>query len=157
PVARVLSPLTQSISRMVATTRRGLAVAPDEAGGEANEAANADIDTAAEEGLIPGEERPVLPSIVDFGHTLGRKVVAPRPDVLAVRESATVGDVRALFREQEYSRFPVFKDSLDNITGFVFVKDLLTLTTDDDGLPVAGLLRPAVFVPETKRVPELLK
>src|SRR5205814_9335305 len=47
--------------------------------------------------------------------------------------------------------------SLDNITGFVFVKDLVTLSSNDDSLPIAGLLRPAVFVPETKRVPELLK
>ena len=63
----------------------------------------------------------------------------------------------ALFREQEYSRFPVYKDSLDHITGFIFVKDLVTLNTVDDGLPIAGLLRTAVVVPETKRVPELLK
>src|SRR5204862_1205328 len=46
---------------------------------------------------------------------------------------------------------------LDNITGFVFVKDLVTLSSNDDNLPITGLLRPAVFVPETKRVPELLK
>jgi CBS domain containing-hemolysin-like protein len=65
--------------------------------------------------------------------------------------------VRALFREQEYSRFPVFKESLDNIAGFVFVKDLVTLDSADEARPIAGLLRPAVFVPETKRVPELLK
>ena len=83
--------------------------------------------------------------------------MTPRPDIVAIRESATVGDVRALFKEQEYSRFPAYKDSLDNITGFVFVKDLVTLSSNDDSLPIAGLLRPAVFVPETKRVPELLK
>jgi putative hemolysin len=65
--------------------------------------------------------------------------------------------VRALFREQEYSRFPVYKESLDNIAGFIFVKDLVTLSSDDDARPIVGLLRPAVFVPETKRVPELLK
>jgi CBS domain containing-hemolysin-like protein len=62
-----------------------------------------------------------------------------------------------LFLEQEYSRFPVYKDSLDNIAGFVFVKDLVVLSTADDARPVTTLLRPAVVVPETKRVPELLK
>src|SRR5262245_26404084 len=83
--------------------------------------------------------------------------MTPRPDIVAVRDGATVGDVRALFREQEYSRFPVFKDSLDNIAGFIFVKDLVALSSVDDARPIVGLLRPAVFVPETKRVPELLK
>ena len=86
------------------------------------------ISTAAEqEGLIEGEERRLLQSIVDFGDTLVREVMTPRPDIVAIREHATIGDLRALFREQEYSRFPVFKDSLDNIAGFVFVKDLVAL------------------------------
>src|SRR5205085_5681095 len=61
------------------------------------------------------------------------------------------------FREQEYSRFPVYKDSLDNIAGFVFVKDLVPIGSDEDIRPVRTLLRPAVVVPETKRVPVLLK
>ena len=158
PVARVLQPMTRWIARAVRTTARvPAAAAPDEAAEEANEATKAYIDTAEQEGLIEGEERRLLQSIVDFGDTLVREVMTPRPDIVAIRDGATVGDVRALFREQEYSRFPVFKESLDNITGFVFVKDLVTLDSADEARPIAGLLRPAVFVPETKRVPELLK
>jgi putative hemolysin len=140
------------------TNRVGPSALPDEAAAEeANEAAKAYIDTAEQTGLIEGGERRLLRSIVDFGDTLVREVMTPRPDIVAVREDATVGDVRALFREQEYSRFPVYKESLDNIAGFVFVKDLVTLNSADDARPIAGLLRPAVFVPETKRVPELLE
>ena len=158
PLARTLGPMTRWIARSVPTMRRGgPPPTADEAAEEANEAAKAYIDTAQEEGLIEGEERRLLQSIVDFGDALVREVMTPRPDVVAIRDSATVGDVRALFREQEYSRFPVYKDSLDNIAGFVFVKDLVVLSTADDERPVATLLRPAVFVPETKRVPELLK
>jgi magnesium and cobalt exporter, CNNM family len=158
PVVRILSPMTRWIARTVATTRRGIpAGTPDEAVDEANEAAKAYIDTAAEEGIIEGEERRLLQSIVDFGDTLVREVMTPRPDIVAIREAARVGDVRALFKEQEYSRFPVYGEGLDHIAGFVFVKDLVTLSSDDDARPIAGLLRPAVFVPETKRVPELLK
>jgi putative hemolysin len=158
PVVRILSPMTRWIARTVATTRRGTpAATPDEAVDAANETAKAYIDTAADEGIIQGEERRLLQSIVDFGDTLVREVMTPRPDIVAIRDSATVGDVRAQFKEQEYSRFPAYKDSLDNITGFVFVKDLVTLSSNDDSLPIAGLLRPAVFVPESKRVPELLK
>jgi magnesium and cobalt exporter, CNNM family len=158
PIVRILSPMTRWIARTVTTTRRGMPLAtPDEAVDAANETAKAYIDTAAEEGIIQGEERRLLQSIVDFGDTLVREVMTPRPDIVAIRDSATVGDVRAQFKEQEYSRFPAYKDSLDNITGFVFVKDLVTLSSNDDSLPIAGLLRPAVFVPESKRVPELLK
>ena len=157
PIARALGPITRWIARRVPGTRRGPQPTPDEAAEEANEAAKAYIDTAEQEGLIKSEERRLLQSIVDFGDTLVREVMTPRPDIVAIRDTSTVGDVRALFREQEYSRFPVYKDSLDNIAGFIFVKDLLTLNSNDDGRPITGLLRPAVVVPETKRVPELLK
>ena len=83
--------------------------------------------------------------------------MTPRPDIVAIRDTATIGDLRALFREQEYPRFPVFKESLDNIAGFVFVKDLVLLDVADNARPITSLLRPALVVPETKRVPELLK
>ena len=129
PIARVARPDDAlDRARRSPTTRRGApAATPDEAADEANEAAKAYIDTAEQEGIIEGEERRLLQSIVDFGDTLVREVMTPRPDIVAIRDDATVGDVRALFREQEYSRFPVYKDSLDNIAGFVFVKDLVVL------------------------------
>jgi len=158
PFGRVLGPMTRWIANHVATTRRGgPPPTADEAAEDANEAAKAYIDTAEQEGLIEGEERRLLQSIVDFGDTLVREVMTPRPDIVAIRDDATVRDLVALFREQEYSRFPVYKESLDNIAGFIFVKDLLTLDPSGDARPITGLLRPAVVVPETKRVPELLK
>src|SRR5205807_1091539 len=132
-------------------------VQPDESAEEANEVAKAYIDTAAQEGIIEGEERRLLQSIVDFGDTLVREVMTPRPDIVAIRDTATIGDLRALFLEQEYSRFPVYRDNLDNIAGFVFIKDLVLLGETEDYRSLAPLVRPAVFVPETKRVPELLK
>jgi putative hemolysin len=157
PVGRALGPLTGWIARSVASAKRSTATA-DEAAEEANEAAKAYIHTAEEEGLIEGEERRLLQSIVDFGDTLVREVMTPRPDIVAIRETATVGELGALFREQEYSRFPVYKDSLDNIAGFIFIKDLVALgPAGNDQSPIGPLVRPAVVVPETKRVPELLK
>jgi CBS domain containing-hemolysin-like protein len=157
PIGKTLGPVTGWIARAVMSRRvPSQPVTPDEAADEANEAAKAYIETAEQEGLIEGEERRLLQSIVDFGDTLVREVMTPRPDIVAIQENATIGDLRALFREQEYSRFPVYKESLDNIAGFVFVKDLVALDFDD-GRPIAPLLRPAAVVPETKRVPELLK
>ena len=158
PLARALGPITRWIARAVSSPKRPFAPAPpDEAAEEAKVAAKANVDSAEQEGRIEGEERKLLQSIIDFGDTLVREVMTPRPDIVAIRDTATIGELRALFREQEYSRFPVFKESLDNIAGFVFVKDLVALGVAEDSRPITTLLRPAVVVPETKRVPELLK
>jgi CBS domain containing-hemolysin-like protein len=159
PIAKLLAPVIQLVGRAVIFTKRaGQPPAPSEAQEqETKDVASMNVDTVAREGLIEGEERRLLRSIVDFGGTLVREVMTPRPDIVAVREGATIGDLRALFREQEYSRFPVYKESLDNIAGFVFVKDLVALGATDDSRPITTLLRPAGVVPETKRVAELLE
>ncbi|HYM23183.1 MAG TPA: hemolysin family protein [Vicinamibacterales bacterium] len=158
PIARALWPVTRWLAASVTSTKRTAPGEADETAQEANEVAKAHIMDAEEQGIIEGEERRLLQSIVDFGDTLVREVMTPRPDIVAIRESATVGELRALFREQEYSRFPVYKESLDNIAGFVFIKDLVGLGPDvKDESPITPLVRVAVVVPETKRVPELLK
>jgi putative hemolysin len=157
PVARALGPITRLIARTVSTKRRVAPAQTDEAEAEANEVAKTYLDSGEQEGIIEGEDRKLLQSIVDFGDTIVREVMTPRPDIVAIQDPATIGDLRALFREQEYSRFPVYKQNLDNIAGFVFVKDLVLLGPGDDARSIASLLRPALVVPETKRVPELLK
>jgi CBS domain containing-hemolysin-like protein len=111
-----------------------------------------------EQVLIEREERRLLQSIVDFGETLVREVMTPRPDIVAIPAGATLTELRALFREQEYSRIPVYQENLDNILGVVFVKDLILLgDTAGSEPPIVSLMRPVPFVPEAKRVPELLK
>ena len=157
PIARALGPFSRWTAQVMSAKRTSTATTPDEAAEEASEATKAYLNTAEQEGLIEGEERRLLQSIVDFGDTLVREVMTPRPDIVAIPETSTLGDLRAVFREQEYSRFPVFRESLDNIAGFVFVKDLVALNSVDDAKPITSLMRPAVIVPESKRVPELLK
>ncbi len=153
PLGRALGPMTRWAVRAMVSVKRTQAA--EESVEAPQEAAAAAMAAGDEEGQ--GEERKLLQSIVDFGGALVREVMTPRPDIVAIRETATVGDLRALFREQEYSRFPVYKESLDNIAGFVFVKDLVLLGPGDASGPITALLRPAVVVPESKRVPELLK
>src|SRR4051812_17605852 len=159
--ARFLHPLTGGLVRLVAAIPRRDRAEPGNTNGEpvedpAGEAAQAE--SAEGQGLIEGDERRLLQSIVDFGDTLVREVMTPRPDIVAIQAPASLGALRALFREQEYSRFPVYQENLDNIVGVVFVKDLLQLDEPiDDRQPMTPLLRPMTFVPETKRVPELLK
>jgi putative hemolysin len=158
PVARALGPVTRWIARTVSSAKRPTAPIPTaDAEAEASEVAAPYVDAGEQEGLIEGEGRKLLQSIVDFGDTIVREVMTPRPDIVAIRDTSTVGDLRALFREQEYSRFPVYKENLDNIAGFAFVKDLVLLEAADDARPITTLLRPPLVVPETKRVSELLK
>lgn len=102
------------------------------------------------------EDGRLLRSVVDFGDTLVREVMTPRPDVVAVRADATVDDLRALVREQQYSRLPVYRDNLDNIVGLVVVKDLIQREIAGSA-SVTEIMRPAAFVPETKRVADLLR
>jgi CBS domain containing-hemolysin-like protein len=156
PIARAMGPVVRAMGRHVATRRPQAVPAQDETQAQASEAAGGG--SAGESAIIAdGEERRLLQSIVDFGDTLVREVMTPRPDIVGIREDATIADLRALFREQEYSRFPVFRGSLDNISGFVFVKDLVALDMSDETRAITPLMRPAVIVPESKRVPELLK
>lgn len=146
PVARALSPLTRWIVHIRPAAWQ-----------DETQTTAAIAEAGVEVAKTDGEERQLLQSIVDFGDTLVREVMTPRPDIVAIEETATIGGLRTLFREQEYSRFPVYKESLDNIAGFVFIKDLVLLGATDDGRSITTLVRPAVVVPETKRVPELLK
>jgi putative hemolysin len=158
--ARFFQPLTSSLVRLIKVEgrrERGEPSAPGNEDGtaEAGQTAQAYLEPGADQGLIEKDERRLLQSIVDFGGTLVREVMTPRPDMVAIPVEATIDDLRALFREQEYSRFPVFAENLDNIVGIVFVKDLLHQT--DPNAQLSSIVRPATFVPETKRVPELLK
>jgi CBS domain containing-hemolysin-like protein len=84
--------------------------------------------------------------------------MTPRPDIVAIPADATVDDLRRLVREQEYSRLPVFTENLDNIVGLIVVKDLIQQTDmPAANQSIATIMRPAAFVPETKRVADLLR
>jgi putative hemolysin len=158
--ARFLHPLTGTLVRLIKDARRERESAPagNGNGGGAEAPPAAEQEAVEEQALIERDEQRLLQSIVDFGGTLVREVMTPRPDIVAIQIEATIEQLRALFQDQEYSRIPVYKENLDNIQGIVYVKDLVLLSAaEPEGQSVERLLRPAAFVPETKRVPELLK
>ena len=158
-ISRAMMPISTPLVQLLTSGKAERAPAAQETpDGEPGEVAHAYLEAGEEQGLIERDEKRLLQSIVDFGDTLAREVMTPRPDIVAIHADAAVADLRALFREQEYSRFPVYRDNLDNILGVIRVKDLLQI--DDamlDRHPITALIRPVTFVPETKRVPELLK
>ena len=156
PIA-VLQPLTRPLIRLLRRASRRVNAAVTTNGGAstaADEHESADGRAEKEE----QEERQLLQSVFEFGETLVREVMTPRPDIVAVKADATLDELRARFKEEQYSRLPVFEHSLDTVLGFVFVKDLVTLSAaPGDERVVDRLLRPAHTVPETKRVADLLK
>lgn len=150
-VAYLLSPFTARVIGWLGPLDR-----PRREEGAGGQAEAPSALTAVEEAAA--DESELLKSVVDFGDTLVREVMTPRPDVVAIRAAATIDDLRRLVQEQEYSRLPVYSESLDNIVGLIVVKDLIQMDEEPDGSrPVSEIMRPAAFVPETKRVADLLR
>ncbi|MHB8319848.1 MAG: hemolysin family protein [Acidimicrobiales bacterium] len=114
-------------------------------------------DVAHEEEVIEPEERAFIHSIIDFGDTVVREVMIPRPDMVAVESRSSVADVLGVALTNGFSRLPIFDQNLDEISGVAHIKDLIKVERKghrDDR--VSGHLRPANFVPETKHLSQLL-
>jgi CBS domain containing-hemolysin-like protein len=115
-------------------------------------------DVAAQEAAIETEERELIHSIFEFGDTVVREVMLPRTDMVAVEAEATVDEAIETAISAGKSRLPAYEDSIDDIVGLVFLKDLVARSSGGGGSePVRQSLRPAHFVPESKRVAELLR
>jgi CBS domain containing-hemolysin-like protein len=125
---------------------------------DSGDAVDALIEAGEEEGILEESDRDLVRSAVEFGDKIVREVMTPRPSVFAVSEETTLADYLAMLETRPFSRVPVYHGTLDTVTGIVFSHDLLQVT-DNEALTrtVASLQRPAAFVPETKRVNELLR
>lgn len=163
-IARVLRPLTSGMLRLGTSRRRQnlsgvrtdahVAQAPP----PVEVTATTPAPDATTDAVQEGQARELLRNLADFRETMVREVMTPRPDIIGIESDATVEQLYTLFREQQYSRIPAFKETLDNVQGFIFIKDLIQRgpTLNMQG-PITPFVRPAHFVPETKRVPDLLK
>jgi putative hemolysin len=116
------------------------------------------LEAGEEEGILEESDRELVRSAVEFGDKLVREVMTPRPEVFAVPAILTLEAFLEQLRQHNFSRVPVYSGSIDNITGIAFAHDLLQIADEEAGArTVASIQRPAVFVPETKRVYELLR
>jgi putative hemolysin len=115
-------------------------------------------DVAADEEVIEGEERRLIHSIFEFGDTVVREVMLPRPDMVGVEADEDIEHAIEIGIQRGVSRLPVYEDTTDNILGLVYLKDLVLRARAGDGARrVRDAARTAVFVPEQKRVAELLR
>jgi putative hemolysin len=115
-------------------------------------------DVAVEEEVLESEERALIRSIIDFGDTVAREVMVPRPDMVTVQASTPVASAMETVIQHGYSRIPAWRKDIDDVVGIVYAKDLMRAAREGRGAEaVEPLLRTARYVPETKRVAELMR
>ncbi len=116
------------------------------------------IEAGTDEGLIPEEDRQLIESVVTFGHKTVREVMTPRPKIVAIPEEATLEELRRLIVASQFSRIPVYRNSIDEIVGVVHVRDLIERRHDEHAQRrVREIMRPVLHVPETKNIDDLLR
>jgi len=116
------------------------------------------IEVGEAEGILEEKERKLIETMVEFSDTKAGEIMTPRTEIVALPIDATIIKARDLIIEEKFSRMPVYRDSIDNIEGVIYVRDLLNAWSEDrENETIEKMLRPAFFVPETKSVAELLK
>ncbi len=116
------------------------------------------IEAGRQEGLIEKSEGELIQSVVEFTDKVVREVMTPRPEISAIEINAPLEELRRMFREKRLTRYPVYAGQLDQIEGIVNVRDLMELPPEEQSrTTIRAMLRPVPFVPETRRVRDLLK
>jgi putative hemolysin len=115
------------------------------------------VDAGSEGGVIEDEEKEMIYSVIEFGDTVAREVMIPRIDMVALECNTSLRDALNTIIQAGHSRIPVFEESIDHIRGLLYAKDLLIRLRDGDmDHPIKDILRPAHFVPESKKAGDLL-
>jgi putative hemolysin len=116
------------------------------------------VNVGEEEGVLEEGETDMIHSIFEFADTTVREVMIPRIDMVTLESDATVDEAVDVALQGGFSRIPVYEETIDNIIGVLFTKDMLKqLREDHNSLPIRELVRPAYFVPETKKLDDLLR
>lgn len=147
PLSRVLINSTQFIERRI-NNRQSEVISVDEL--------EQAVDLTYQNNSNSDEEQKILKGIVQFGNKEVKQIMTPRVEVIAINIDATYAELKETILESGYSRIPVYTDSIDNITGVIYIKDLLihlNMAMDD----WQKLIRPAYFIPENKKIDDLLQ
>ena len=129
-----------------------------EEGATAADNIDALINAGTEEGLIEEEDRKLIQSVVAFGFKTVREIMTPRPNMVTMQADQTLEALHELVVNEQYSRIPVWQSSIDDIVGFVHVRDMFEVAESSRKTrKVRELMRPVRFVPETKPVDDLMR
>jgi len=123
-----------------------------------SEAVDALIEAGREEGILEESDRQLIQSVVEFGDKTVREVMTPRPDIFAVPAETTIEAFTNMLRDKPYSRVPVYVSNIDHMQGMVLTHDLIQIPDEQAKTTTVGkLVRPVIFVPETKMTSQLLR
>ncbi len=116
------------------------------------------IDVGEEEGLIEENQKKLMNSIVEFSETVVREIMVPRTDMSCIEVSSNLDDFRRLIIDTGYSRFPVYEGKIDHVIGIVNAKNLFAYwEAEKQSASIKDFMRPPYFIPETKKVTDLLQ
>src|SRR5579872_325691 len=161
PVLRTLIYLAMPVTLIVSfcVSVAALADEPEEEEPEhPSEAVDALIEAGQEEGILEESDRQLIHSVVQFGDKIVRDVMTPRPQIFAVPADTTIEKFTEMLKEHLHSRVPIYEENIDQTVGVVHTHDVLQISdVDARNQRVRELMRPAMFVPEVKKVNELLR
>jgi magnesium and cobalt exporter, CNNM family len=154
-IARPCVALLAFFQSLIDLTDDAAAVADEPTSAENIEAL---ISAGTEEGLIEEEDRKLIQSVVEFGDKVVREVMTPRPNIVAISAGATLEQLRQLVITEQYSRIPVYEQTIDQVIGFIHVRDMFELEEKErEQGTVRELVRTIRLVPETKPVSDLMR
>ena len=132
--------------------------APDDKGDDNDDDFQALMEVGEAEGIIEESERELIETMVEFGETRAGEIMTPRTEICALPINATIREARDLIVDEKYSRLPVYRETIDNIEGVIYVRDLLQSWAEGrEDESIESIIRDPFFVPETKTASELLK
>src|SRR5437868_1454043 len=115
------------------------------------------VDISRESGHLRAEERRLIHRVFEFSDTLVREAMVPRPAIAALSADCTLADINEAFQQHRYSRLPVYRESLDNVIGFIHSKDLIPYLLRPQEFKLEYVLQPPMYVVDTARLEDVLR
>ncbi|MBT3252771.1 MAG: HlyC/CorC family transporter [Candidatus Marinimicrobia bacterium] len=156
-IFKLFSPIAQVVYNLVEKMVNITGIQPEE-NFTSDEEIKELVELGQDQGVIGEEEKEMIHSIIEFGDTQAKEIMIPRPDVMMFHTEMSRDEVLTLIRESGYSKYPLYKDQIDQIRGIVFIKDILPyLHSSSHRINLERLARQAMFVPEHQPVDDLLR
>lgn len=115
------------------------------------------VEEAEQEGRIDEQESSIIRSAIEFSEQEAIDILTPRIDIVGVSSEATKEEIAQVFEETNYSRLPVYKETMDHIVGIIYQKDFYNFAFSNQDADLESIIRPAMFITESKKIGELLK
>ncbi len=151
PVVSIFHAFTQWLSSILRVNKNKLFVSEEEL--------LSIVDVVEEKGTLQQDEKEMIHSIFEFGETIVREIMIPRIDMVCIPYGSELGTLLDMINQHHHSRIPLYREKVDNIIGIIYTKDLLPFINkkSDEVISLEKLTRPAYFVPEQKKIDELLR